>query len=249
MIACGNENSTDVSNSNNIVDNQTINRESTISRTTAIEFRAMESSLFEVITLQIYTDSSRNYNLLEGISSTQLESAQNTGILSLTGLSEEAIKVFDDIINDSGECVPKTTKDTMVILQALTGYIRVPGQEYAYENKIDLLVKAQMDKNDYDLCSNEWERSGATELILLKQQDKNLRTNATILSKLIRMASHNWIIATNWAELIINLYDKLDNELAKSNNRGVVIIDTPNTISTNFPLVLITPKVQNERLT
>ena len=34
------------------------------------------------------------------LTSTQLESAQNTEIPSLTGLSEEAIKVFNDIIKD-----------------------------------------------------------------------------------------------------------------------------------------------------
>ncbi|KAG2228358.1 hypothetical protein INT45_011150 [Circinella minor] len=47
MIACGDENSTYVSATKNIVNNRTINNESTISRTTAIEFSAMESSLLE----------------------------------------------------------------------------------------------------------------------------------------------------------------------------------------------------------
>ncbi|KAI7850166.1 hypothetical protein BDC45DRAFT_539526 [Circinella umbellata] len=65
--ACGNENFTDVSDSKNIVDNQTINKEYAFNRTTAIKSSAMKSSLFEVImltdpnsiiALQIFTDSS-----------------------------------------------------------------------------------------------------------------------------------------------------------------------------------------------
>ncbi|KAI7849351.1 hypothetical protein BDC45DRAFT_540237 [Circinella umbellata] len=51
-----------------------------------------------------------------------------------------------------------------------------------------------------------------------------------------------------WKNSLSDLYVKLDNELAKNNNQGVVIVETPNSISTNLPPVLITPKAQKRKI-
>ncbi|KAI9491203.1 hypothetical protein BDB00DRAFT_834235 [Zychaea mexicana] len=99
----------------------------------------------------------------------------------------------------SGECVAQTTKDTMIILQALAGYISTSNQPKPYGSKIDLLAATCLDGEQYDLCSNEWKRGGVCDSILLKQQAKNLRTNAAILSNLIKLGCSDWMVAIDWA--------------------------------------------------
>ena len=99
----------------------------------------------------------------------------------------------------SGECVAKSSKDTMIILQALTGSFSNYYQPKIYGSKIDLTATTRFDREQCDLCSNEWKREGVSDSVLLKQQAKNLRTHAAILSKLIKLGCSNSMIAMDWA--------------------------------------------------
>ncbi|CAO3597601.1 unnamed protein product [Absidia cylindrospora] len=68
-----------------------------------------------------------------------------------------------------------------------------------YARKIDLLLKFD-DRESVELCSNEWKKSDVSGDIVMKQQCKNLRINASVLSTL--MAEHgnefNTIMAMDW---------------------------------------------------
>ncbi|KAG2225057.1 hypothetical protein INT45_003257 [Circinella minor] len=114
-----------------------------------------------------------------------------------------------------GECVAKSGKDTMIILQALTGSFSNYYQPKIYGSKIDLIAATRHDGEQYDLCSNEWKREGVLDSVLLKQQAKHLRTNAAILSKLIKLGFSNSMIAMDWAEegnMLVNMATQVDNQ-------------------------------------
>ncbi|KAI7849201.1 hypothetical protein BDC45DRAFT_574214 [Circinella umbellata] len=98
----------------------------------------------------------------------------------------------------NGECVTQTTQDELIVLQAIAGFV-CSSNEKPYGSKIDLIATTRLDGKSYDLSSNEWKKQNASESILLKQQAKNIRTNASILSKLLRMGCWNTLIlAMDW---------------------------------------------------
>ncbi|KAI7854394.1 hypothetical protein BDC45DRAFT_125313 [Circinella umbellata] len=102
------------------------------------------------------------------------------------------------VIMKDGECVARTTQDALVVLQALSGQVESSSQCSTYGSKIDLIAKTYLDGEEYELSSNEWKCAGASNSILLLQQAKNMRTNASILSKLIRLGGLPWTLAMDW---------------------------------------------------
>ncbi|KAI9466385.1 hypothetical protein BDB00DRAFT_866072 [Zychaea mexicana] len=96
-----------------------------------------------------------------------------------------------------GECVAQTTQDECIALQAIAGFIST-SNEKPYGSKIDLIATTRLDGRSYDLSSNEWKKQNACSSIVLKQQAKNIRTNASILSRLLRMGCTNSILAMDW---------------------------------------------------
>ncbi|KAG2220641.1 hypothetical protein INT45_014071 [Circinella minor] len=56
-----------------------------------------------------------------------------------------------------------------------------------------------LDKVLHELSSCEWKRYEAADATLFKQQGKNLRTNASILSKLVKMGCFSSTIAMDWS--------------------------------------------------
>ncbi|KAI9479630.1 hypothetical protein BDB00DRAFT_793140 [Zychaea mexicana] len=86
----------------------------------------------------------------------------------------------------------------MVMLQAIAGFLLRSNSSDPYGSKIDLLAATTLDGEQYDLCSNKWKREGVCDSVTLKQQAKNLRTNATILSRLINMGCSKWVVAMDW---------------------------------------------------
>ncbi|KAI9493018.1 hypothetical protein BDB00DRAFT_872731 [Zychaea mexicana] len=96
-----------------------------------------------------------------------------------------------------GECVAQTTKDEIIVLQTIAGFVS-SSNEAPYGSKVDLIATACFDGKLHDLSSNEWKKDKAYNSIVLKQQAKNIRTNATILSRLLRMGCSESIIAIDW---------------------------------------------------
>ncbi|KAI8099287.1 uncharacterized protein BX664DRAFT_255503 [Halteromyces radiatus] len=77
----------------------------------------------------------------------------------------------------------------------------------AYCRKIDLLIKFDGTER-LELCSNEWKKSNVSANTVLKQQCKNLRINATILSTLISKYGDKFdkLMAMDWIGHIGYLY-------------------------------------------
>ncbi|KAG2218855.1 hypothetical protein INT45_011279 [Circinella minor] len=89
--------------------NRTINKESTISRTTAIESGAMESSLFEVI-----NSSSNDDNLLKGICKNNLNHVLFAALLSVTTSSSSACTSTTYHINQGPSSIVNYGSDNVI---------------------------------------------------------------------------------------------------------------------------------------
>lgn len=88
----------------------------------------------------------------------------------------------------------------MVILQSLSSNITTTQQQQnTFGSKVDLLATALLDKDLHELSSCEWKRHEVADTTLFKQQGKNLRTNASILSKLVKMGCFSSTIAMDWS--------------------------------------------------
>ncbi|KAI9251347.1 hypothetical protein BDA99DRAFT_608061 [Phascolomyces articulosus] len=58
-------------------------------------------------------------------------------------------------------CVAQTTKDSVIILQALSGDLNTSIEVNTYGSKIDPLATICLDGEQWDLCRNDWKQEGA----------------------------------------------------------------------------------------
>ncbi|KAG0735134.1 hypothetical protein G6F23_011810 [Rhizopus arrhizus] len=91
--------------------------------------------------------------------------------------------LFDssDIIMIDGESVSKATKAAIDLNKTI---FTLGEQSPSYGRKIDLILKHSNGKKRVEVSSNEWKRMGVVADLKIKQQCKNLRTNACILHQL-----------------------------------------------------------------
>ncbi|CAO3626931.1 unnamed protein product [Cunninghamella blakesleeana] len=91
--------------------------------------------------------------------------------------------------------------------------------------KIDLLLKFEGNQS-IELSSNEWKKSNVNEGVILKQQDKNLRINASILLNLISEygVEFNKLMAMDWIGNIGYLY------MLEKTDAGIIIARLINTL-------------------
>ncbi|KAG1164713.1 hypothetical protein G6F37_000054 [Rhizopus arrhizus] len=91
--------------------------------------------------------------------------------------------LFDlsDIIMVDGESVSKATKAAIDLNKTI---FTLSEQSPSYGWKIDLILKYFNGKKGVEVSSNEWKHMGVGADLKIKQQCKNLRTNACILHQL-----------------------------------------------------------------
>ncbi|CEG65346.1 hypothetical protein RMATCC62417_02149 [Rhizopus microsporus] len=92
-----------------------------------------------------------------------------------------------------GDCSSLSSKDAMILNQTDDSDIAT-----SYGRKIDLMIITSTQSFRIELNSSEWKRHHASPTLVLKQQSKNLRTNASILAKLIRLADCDHVMAMDW---------------------------------------------------
>ncbi|KAI8137719.1 hypothetical protein BJV82DRAFT_583385 [Fennellomyces sp. T-0311] len=102
------------------------------------------------------------------------------------------------VISQDGECVSQCAKDTVLMLQSISNSVSSASQLSKSGSKVDLLTIAILSNNRVEFASREWKRDELSEAIKLKQQAKNLRTNAAILSSLIMKGSSPYLMAMDW---------------------------------------------------
>ncbi|CEG70540.1 hypothetical protein RMATCC62417_06418 [Rhizopus microsporus] len=57
---------------------------------------------------------------------------------------------------------------------------------YSYGRKVSVLIQTAYEKDAFDISANEWKRTGSSQQIVLKQQVKNMLSNASILCGIIK---------------------------------------------------------------
>ena len=77
---------------------------------------------------------------------------------------------------------------------------------YSYGRKVDLIIATFYNGVKYELSSNEWKREKVPDSMIMKQQCKNLRTNASILKNVIRNNSNGskCIMSMDWFGMIVS---------------------------------------------
>ncbi|CAO3680292.1 unnamed protein product [Rhizopus stolonifer] len=87
-------------------------------------------------------------------------------------------QLLDDLLMDTtsinfydGEVMSRSTKRMKIVTE----------NESEYGCRIDLIVKSKEAEEQYDLCSNEFKKTGVPHDILIRQQSKDLRINACIM--------------------------------------------------------------------
>ncbi|ORX50928.1 hypothetical protein DM01DRAFT_251809 [Hesseltinella vesiculosa] len=100
-----------------------------------------------------------------------------------------------------GECTSESTKAAMALYNSCTGRFGL-----VYGRKIDWMTIVGHNNERIELSANEWKRANVSDTIALTQQAKNLRSNATILSKLIKMGCTPAILAMDWIGMCGYLY-------------------------------------------
>lgn len=109
-----------------------------------------------------------------------------------------------DVKIADGETGSKSSKTAIEINKAL---FHTSDTSSTYPRKIDLLLKL----NEYttvELSSSEWKKSSVSEAVILKQQTKNLKTNACILSTLRSLYGSQFkdVLAMDWIGNVGYLY-------------------------------------------
>ncbi|KAG1137175.1 hypothetical protein G6F37_011420 [Rhizopus arrhizus] len=109
-----------------------------------------------------------------------------------------------DIKIADGETGSKSSKTTIEINKAL---FHTSNTSPTYPRKIDLLLKLN-ESTTVELSSSEWKKSSVSEAIILKQQTKNLKTNACILSTLHSLYGSQFkdVLAMDWIGNVGYLY-------------------------------------------
>ncbi|KAI9032856.1 hypothetical protein CLU79DRAFT_693330, partial [Phycomyces nitens] len=86
------------------------------------------------------------------------------------------LRLLEDLMQDTninfydGETVSRLTKRTKILTE----------DESEYGRQIGLIVRCKEAKGQYDICPNEFKKTGVSTDVLNHQQSKNLRINACI---------------------------------------------------------------------
>ncbi|KAG0176296.1 hypothetical protein DFQ29_006317, partial [Apophysomyces sp. BC1021] len=109
--------------------------------------------------------------------------------------------VFRNIIVKlvDGEHASSATKDAKVLNQA-NGDLESssPSSSSTYGRKIDLLTVVNLRQQRVEISASEWKRPNVTLGTAVKQQTKNLVTNASIISNLVMMNCSPTVLAMDW---------------------------------------------------
>jgi hypothetical protein len=79
-----------------------------------------------------------------------------------------------------GETMSRSTKRMKTIIE----------DESEHGRRIDMIVKSKEAEEQYELCSNEFKKSGVSHDTLIHQQSKNLRINACIMNDINLLLSN-----------------------------------------------------------
>ncbi|KAG1449079.1 hypothetical protein G6F56_008756 [Rhizopus delemar] len=152
-------------------------------------------------------------------------STNNSELTSYRRFAELLDILFNgtDVKVADGETRSKSSKNVIEINKALFHTSDTPS---IHPRKIDLLLKL----NEYttvQLSSSEWKKSSVSEVVILKQQTKNLKTNACILSTLRSLYGSQFkdALAMDWIGNVGYLYriEKDDQEFIASQIDSLII--------------------------